>query len=404
MKIVFVHQNLPGQFKHVANWFGKHPDHQAAFITMRTDRDIPGVRRVSYKLHRQPNPKNHHYLIRTETAVLHGQAVVRALMDLQKDGFTPDIVVGHSGWGEILYAKELLPKAALLSYSEFYYLTSGADIGFDPSAPQDLDSKFRTVTRNAHFLLSLAACDAALAPTEWQRSVHPPEFHSKFEVIHEGIDTALLKPDPQASFTLPDGRVLTAADKVVTYVARNLEPYRGFPTFIRALPPVLDAHPDAQVLVVGGNEVSYGAAPEGGGTWRDKMLEEVPLDTSRVHFLGKLPYLDYIKVLQVSSAHVYLTFPFVLSWSALEAMSIGCLMVGSRTAPVEEVIEDGVNGVLVDFFKPEDVAEKINAALSDRGAFAHMRAAARETVLERYEVRKCLNRQLSLIHRLTDSR
>jgi glycosyltransferase involved in cell wall biosynthesis len=405
VKIAFIHQNMPGQFKHLAQWFGQQKEHEAVFITMRKDRDIPGVLRLSYRLHRQPDPKIHHYLLRTEAAVLHGQAVVRALQDLQKSrGFVPDVVVGHSGWGETLFVKELFPQTRLLAYSEFYYRSQGADIGFDPSEPTELDSRFRSQIRNTHFLQSLVHCDRAWAPTQWQRSVHPAEFHSKIEVVHEGIDTAHMSPNPQAEFVLPNGRRLTVADEVVTYVARNLEPYRGFPTFIRALPRILEQRPNAQVVVVGGDEISYGSGPKEGGTWRQKMLAEVPFDHSRVHFLGRVPYESFRSILQISSAHIYLTYPFVLSWSMLEAMSCGCLIIGSSTPPVMEAIEDGVNGTLVDFFKPEDVADKVVAALADPQAAAPLRRAARETVLERYELSKCFDKQLNIIRSLADAR
>jgi glycosyltransferase involved in cell wall biosynthesis len=194
--------------------------------------------------------------------------------------------------------------------------------------------------------------------------------------------------------------VLSRADEVVTYSVRNLEPYRGFPNFIRALPKLLELRPDATVLVVGGDEVSYGRSAPGGKSWRETMLEEVPLDPKRVHFLGKLPYAQYRSVLQISSAHIYLTRPFVLSWSCIEAMAAGCLIIGSATPPVQEVIEDGVNGYLVDYHSPEAIARKTAEALSAGAALDPIRKRARETVLERYSLDKCLPAQLRLLKSL----
>lgn len=400
MKIVFIHQNMPGQFKHLARWFGRQREHQTVFITQRKDRSIEGVKRVTYERHREPSPQAHHYLYRTEDAVLHGQGVVRPMLGMRDSGFIPDIIIGHAGWGETLFCKDIFPKTPLVNYCEFFYHGQGVDIGFDPSDKPDMDNILRTRIRNTHFLHALQACDRGWSPTAWQRSVHPAEYHAKINVVHEGIDTVTLAPDPEARFTLPNGRELRAGDEVVTYVSRNLEPYRGFPTFMRSLPAILAARPQAQVVVVGGDGVSYGSAPADGKTWREVMLAEVQVDPERVHFLGHVPYGDFRKVLQVSAAHVYLTYPFVLSWSMLEAMSSGCLIIGSRTPPVEEAVEDGVNGVLVDFFRPEEVADRVIAALADPGAFQDIRRNARETVRDRYELTRCFNQQLDMIREL----
>lgn len=395
--IVFLHQNMPGQFKFLAGWFGRKQGWRSFFVTRRKDREIPGVRRAVYDLHRQPNPNIHPYLARMDAAVLHGQAVGRKLLAMRNHGITPDLIIGHSGWGETLYCKDVFPDTPLLVYSEFFYRAKGADMDFDPESSPDINALMRARTRNASFLMSLEAADAVWCASEWQKSLHPPEYFPRTEVIHEGIDTTLLRPDPEARFALPDGRVLTPRDEVVTYVARNLEPYRGFPTFIRALPRILERRPNATVLVVGADGVSYGAKPDDFDTWRDKMLAEVPLDLSRVHFLGGLVYGDYRRVLQVSSVHVYLTYPFVLSWSMLEAMSTACLIVGSRTAPVEEVIEDGVNGLLVDFHDPDAVADRVLAALEDPDAYAAVRKAARRTIQQRYNLQQCFDRQKEMI-------
>ncbi len=398
--IVFVHQNMPGQFKFLARWFGGQNGWRTVFITKRNDRELPGVRRLIYTLHREPSRAIHPYLGSAESAVLYGQAVARKLIALRDQGITPDLIVGHSGWGETLYCKDVFPNTPLLTYSEFFYRAKGGDMDFDPNAPPSLDAQMRARTRNSVFLISLEAADAVWCASEWQRSVHPREYDPLIKVIHEGIDTTLFKPDPEITFTLPNGRVLTCQDEVVTYVARNLEPYRGFPTFMRALPRLLERRPEATVLVVGAEGISYGAKPEGYDTWRACMEAEVDFDRSRVHFLGGLMYGDYRRVLQISSAHIYLTYPFVLSWSMLEAMSAGCLIVASRTAPVQEVMEDGVNGLLVDFFSPDEVADRVVAALADPDAFASVRAAARKTIQDRYDLRLCFDKQLDMIRRL----
>jgi glycosyltransferase involved in cell wall biosynthesis len=224
-------------------------------------------------------------------------------------------------------------------------------------------------------------------------------------VIHEGVDSTVARPDPTARLILAnESRVeFKAGDEIVTYVARNLEPYRGFPSFMRSLPKILAARPNARVLIVGGDEVSYGARLPQGESYKKRLLAELgdSLDLSRVHFLGKIPYGAFIKVLQVSRVHVYLTYPFVLSWSMLEAMSAGCLIVGSRTQPVQEVLHHGANGLLVDFFSPDEIADRVTAALEDRLAFESLRQNARQTVLDRYDLRSvCLPAHLRLLNML----
>ena len=268
-------------------------------------------------------------------------------------------------------------------------------------AGADVRASERARARNAHLLLGLECCDDGISPTEWQKRQHPAAFWPKISVVFDGIDTDVVRPDPAAGFTLPSGRILTRGDEVVTYVARNLEPYRGFPSFMRAVPDILRRRPSAQILIVGGDDVSYGRSPLNGKTWRETMLEEVgPLDPSRVHFLGKLPYQRYLSMLQVSSAHVYLSAPFVLSWSCLEALAARCVIVGSATPPVQEVIEDGRNGLLVDFFSPTEIAERVAEALARRHAMDAIRRRARDTVLERYDLSKCLPRQIRIVREL----
>lgn len=301
-----------------------------------------------------------------EDAVLHGQAVARILLQLKKSGWRPDAILAHPGWGETLYAKDVFPDARLVHYCEWYYNAPPldgldqvdranwpyADIGFDPEFPVEFDDLSRIRSWNALHLLNLNNCDVGISPTHWQKKQHPQAYLDKIVVAHEGIDTENLGPDPHAVFKTPSGEVLKANDPnkpVITYVARNLEPYRGFHTFMRALPAVQREHKNAHVLIVGGDDVSYGSRPKDAKSWKAKMLAEVgsQLDPTRTHFLGKVPYADYKRVLQVSSAHVYLTCPFVLSWSCLEAMATGCLMVASDTAPVREVLAHGQQGLLV---------------------------------------------------------
>lgn len=400
MRILFVHQNTPGQYKHLVRRFAADPAHQVAFIG-KAQRSISGARTVVYRPSREAGAATHPYIHLFEGQILHGQGAVRAGLALQKDGFTPDVICAHPGWGEALFLKDVFPDAKLMLYCEFFYKSDGSDVGFDPERPVTLDARCRIRTKNAALLVGLEAADWGVSPTQWQWRQHPAVFRPRISVVHDGVDTDLCRPDPAATVTLPDGRVLSRADEVVTYVARNLEPYRGFPTFMRAAAELLRRRPNLRILVVGGDEVSYGAPPAEGGTWRERMTAETQPDPARIHFLGKIPYDAFLSVLRVTRAHIYLTYPFVLSWSMLEAMACGAVIVGSDTPPVAEVIEDGRNGLLVDFFDPKAVADRVEEALDDPVGMATVAAAARRTVVERFDLASvCLPVQIRLLEDL----
>ena len=401
MKILFVHQNFPGQYLHLARYLGAMPGNEVVFITQRTDAELPGVRKVLYKPAREVTRGVHHYLRETEAGVLNAQNVARTALELKEKGFVPDVMLGHNGWGEIWYLKEVFPNTPLIAYFEFFYRLHGADVGFEPGPPAIFDVGPRIRTKNIGNLLALDIADYGQVPTSWQKSLYPKEYQSKIHIVHEGVDTQILVPDQGATVTIPNTDItLTTDNEVVTYVSRNLESYRGFPSFMRSLPAILAKRPKAHVLIVGGDDVSYGPKLAGDKNFRQVMLEELgdSLDLSRVHFLGKVPYSSFVKILQISTVHVYLTYPFVLSWSMLEAMSTGCVIVGSRTPPVEEVIHDGENGLLVDIFKPAEIAQRVIDVLSDRTAFHAIRVNARNTIIDQYDLRSlCLPAQIRLM-------
>lgn len=402
MKVLFIHQNFPGQFKHIVQYLAQQSGVEVLAIGRDSAPGLPGVRLLRYKPHRQASAGTHPYARTFESAALHGQEVLRLLLDLKRQGYQPDVIVAHPGWGETLYAKEAFPSTRLIHFCEFYYHAHGADANFDPEFPLSIDVAARIRSRNALHLLNLENCDQAITPTQWQHSLHPKAYQDKIQVIHEGVDTANLGPSPSATLRLPSGEILKAGDPVVTYVARNLEPYRGFHSFMRALPQLLKQHPTCQVVIVGGDGVSYGSAPKDASSWRSKLLAEHPLDLSRVHFLGKVPFSVYKQVLQVSAAHVYLTYPFVLSWSLLEAMASGCLIIGSDTAPLHEVIQHDQNGLLVDFFDSDKIAEMVLAALGSPEKVRGIRERAQSSA-SAYGLDVGVKRYLELL-KITESR
>lgn len=379
----------------------------AQVIGIGESRNIPKQKNtpfpiLGYKTPPGPGPNTHKYIKPFEGQIRRGQTLVRALLEL-KQKFTPDIICGHHGWGETMFLKEVFPDAKQLTFLEFYYNSKGADVDFDPEFPNEFDDQFRIRVKNAPILLSLDAMDWGVSPTEWQRSQFPKPFRPFIDTIHDGIETQRLVPNPDATLTFSsDGQQKTVSrqeDEIITFVNRNLEPYRGFHVFMRALPEILRRRPNARVLIVGGDDVSYGKRPEN-GTYREIMMAEVgdKIDLSRVHFIGKLAYEDFITMLQVSSCHVYLTYPFVLSWSFLEAMSAECRIVASATQPVTEVMKDGETGLLVDFFDPAALAEAVDRTLSDPEAARVRAKAARELVVKRYDLHSvCLDQHVALI-------
>ena len=387
MRVLVIHQNFPGQFGHLVSTWTQRPGWDVRALGRDISPGLPGFDRLlRYTPARSGRADQHPYLRQMEAATLHGQATARAMMVLRKSGYSPDVIVAHPGWGETLYAKDVYPNARLVHLCEWYYTAQGADLGFDPEFPVSFDARARIRTWNALHTLNLTNCDAAVAPTHWQKSRHPEIFQSKISVQHEGIATHELGPDDGATVTTPSGVTLRAGDvdrPIITYVARNLEPYRGFHIFMRALERIQQIEPRCHALIVGGDDVSYGQRPSrakgnsgSARNWREHMLQQVKLDPNRTHFMGHLPRDPYLRVLQVSDAHVYLTYPFVLSWSLLEAMACGAPIVASDTAPVREVMRDGINGRLVDFFDVEAMAETVVSTIRSENANVKSRMQA----------------------------
>lgn len=408
MHILFIHQNFPAQFRHIAAHLAANSEHFVVAMgdkknLNRPEAQIAGLKVVSYELSRGIQPATHRYLHGPEENILRGQAVVRACMELKQQGFKPQLIVSHAGWGECLFLRDIFPEARILGYFEFYYHAEGKDVGFDPEFATDFDRRFLLRIRNATHLLTWTNVDWGWSPTQWQKSLFPAEYQPKIEVIHEGIDTTKVKPNANALFTLPNGRVLTRDDEVLTLVNRALEPYRGFHIFMRALPEIQRQRPNAITLIVGSDKVGYGASPKNAQHWREAMLAELgdKLDLSRIHFVGQLAYNQYLHLLQVSRAHVYLTYPFVLSWSMLEAMAAGCVLIASATPPVLEVVNDQQNGLLFDFFDVGKLTKHAVAVLAEPERFRHLAEAARATIVERYDVNTViLPAQIAFIQRL----
>ncbi len=411
MRILFVHQNFPGQFKFLAPALAFDPANQVVAMTMRkvTVESWQGVRLAPYAPERGSAKEVHPWVSDFETKTIRGEACFRAALRLKEQGFFPEVIIAHPGWGESLFLKDVWPEAKLGIYCEFYYHKEGTDMGFDPEFPSKSDGDAcRLRLKNLNNLLHFQVADAGLSPTAWQKSTFPEPFRSIISVIHDGIDTEVVAPNANIALALGGNVVLTKKDEVITFVNRNLEPYRGYHIFMRALPEILRRRPRARVLIVGGDKVSYGAKPESGHTWKALFAQEVRPqisdgDWARVHFLGNIPYSQFISLLQLSTVHLYLTYPFVLSWSLLEAMSAGCAIVASDTRPVHEAIRHDETGQLVNFFDVGGVAEKVCALIDNPAERARLGANARAYAMSHYDLKSvCLPRQLAWVKGLTD--
>jgi glycosyltransferase involved in cell wall biosynthesis len=386
-----IHPNFPGQFKLLARELAERNGWDIVGLG-NGERPAQETKHLSYLHYNHPTGPAEAVFPMAQGQAEHarrGSTVADMLLSLKDKGYSPDVILAHPGWGDALFVREVFPDTRFIAYMEYYYRSRGSDIDFDPEFPvPQSDVRFASL-RNSTNLQAFAEASQSITPTQFQASLFPDVIRSRLDIVHEGIDTQAIAPSPTASFRLSDGRVLSRSDEVVTYVSRSLEPYRGFHVFMRALPKLMRRRPKAQFVIVGREGVSYGRRHPSGKSWKAVLLEEVgrDLDLSRVYFVGNLGYGDYLDLLRISSAHLYLTYPFVLSWSFLEAMACGCAMVGSATAPVLEVLEDGVNGRTVGFFDRAALVETVNELLDDPPQRDKLARAARETVIERYDFR-----------------
>lgn len=394
MKILFLHRSYPSQFKIPAIALSCDPRNTVMFITNDKVTELQGITKYVYDLPKE-TLSGHPYLGFFEKDILHGKAAANVAMKLKQQGIIPDIIIGHS-WGTSLFIKDVFPDVPFICYFEWFNKTKNSVIDFDGSEPS-LQEKEILKLNNSRVLIDLNSCDAGFTPTHWQKSQFPKEFQDKLSVIHDGIDTQLCKPDNEAVFFIEGKNIkLTAQDEVVTYATRGLEPMRGFPQFMEAVDKLLKSRPNAHFVIAGHDVAAYGKTLEE-GTYKELMLKKFDIDLSRVHFVDHLPYKEYLNLLQVSSVHVYLTYPFFLSWSFLEAMSVGCCIVGSKTPPVEEVMEDGYNGLLTDFFNVDELVEKIEFALQNKDKMQVVRNNARQTIIDKYSMEVCLPQQIKFI-------
>lgn len=398
MNILFLHRDFPGQFKYLAPEIAQNPLNLVLFLT--AEDKIPSVAGINKLVYKTPSKSNqcHPFAQNFEDNVLHGRAAAEIGVAMKQKGIIPDIIVGHS-WGLTMFMKDVFPDVPALTYFEWFWNAQGAVVGFD-GKELSTDKKAELRASNAQTLIDLCSCDGGITPTEWQKSQFPKDFHDKIKVIHDGVDTEFCKPDANATFFIQDKNLtLSAKDEVITYATRGMEPYRGFPQVMEAIEKLQKLRTNAHFIIGGEDRVCYGEKLSH-GSYKQMMLKKLDLDLSRIHFVGGLTFNDYLKILQISSVHIYSTMPFVLSWSILEAMACECCVVASSTAPVLEVMKDNENGLLFDFYNVNELVEKVEFALNNPAKAAEIRKNARLAVIEKYELKDCLIKQLEYMQSL----
>jgi glycosyltransferase involved in cell wall biosynthesis len=399
MRILFAHNSFPAQFAHLAAKLAADPAHEVVFLSSTAHKRIPRVKLRRITATRKASASTHYYLQPLENAVLLGQAAFRECEKLIREGFRPDVIYAHAGFGPGLFLRDVFPDVPLIGYFEWFYKSERSDADFLARGGLSPDIRLRIRMRNAGLLLELTQCDCGVCPTAFQRSQFPPEFQRKLVTLHDGVDTEYFKPGEERGgrprIPIPD---LPVDAPIVTYTARGLEPYRGFPQFLQAIALIQQRHPAIHAIIVGSDRVFYSPSAPAGKTYKALMLERLPdLDHRRLHFVDFLDLKSYRSVLQASAVHVYLTVPFVLSWSLIEAMATGCTIVASDTAPVREVIAHDVTGLLADFRSPSAIADRVMQALSDPTLACRLGAAARARAVDRFALSSLLPRQLALL-------
>ncbi len=406
MKILFIHQNFPAQYRRLIPALLKRGDSLVAISQQKTG-TIEGVVNLNYSLQRGNLPQQHPWLISVESAVLRAEAVAKRCQQLKNKGYTPDVILIHTGWGEALFIKDIWSDVKVIGFFEYFYPTEKKIANFDPEFPIAQDTLFQFRMKNSLLLSSLESCDIGVTSTQWQHSLFPQAYKNKIVVLHEGINTKIAKPNKKVRLHLANiKKIFSKKTPIITFVSRNLEPARGYHRFIRALPIIQKYYPNVHIIIVGGEGNSYSKELKQEKSYKQLFLNEVKdkLDMSKIHFLGKVSYTSYINILQISTVHVYLSYPFFISWSLLEAMSISCRIVAANTKPIKEVLQNKKSGLLVDFFSTEELVSQVINILHKPEKYRLMGREARKHILKKFDFETViLPQQLQLIDENTHS-
>ena len=401
MNILFIHNNFPGQYRRIVEYLKRFPEVNISAATLKSNDYESNILRARFEPHREVTQGIHPAVVATEKAVILGQAAYTKLSELKKTMASPDIILFHSGPGASLFLRDLFPSTKLLGYFEWYYRSHGSDGEFLENEIYDANAELRIRMSNTPILHDLVSMDWGQTPTRFQQQQFPQIFQDKLECLHDGVDTNFFSPSSNTTVRVGN-LVFTEQQEIITYVARGMEEYRGFPQFMEAVSELQKRRPNLQVIILGSDRVAYGASRKDGKSFRSWALSRFKFDRDRLHFLGLQPLGVFRDLMRISSAHIYLTVPFVLSWSLLEAMSSGALIVASDTPPVLEVIDHEINGLLVPFFDVEALVEQTNNVLDNQSEYQTLRENARRTILDHYDTADLLPRYKTLIENVSN--
>jgi len=394
MHVLFIHQNFPAQFGHIAAYLVQRKGFRATFVSEQPPGNDGGIERIQYKIAGGATAQTHYCSRSYENAIWHSHAIYDALA--ARPDIRPDLVVAHSGFLSTVFLRELY-DCPIVNYFEYFYHTTGADLDFRPDFPYPAINKLRAGARNAVLLMDLEDCDAGYSPTRWQRGLFPRLFQDKVRTIFDGIDTSVWRPQPGLPRTIGDRSVRDDV-RIVSYVSRGMESIRGFDIFMQAAKRICQRRGDVLFVVVGEDRVCYGGDLDftGGQSFKQWVLARDDYELSRFVFTGLMPTPELVKLFSITDLHIYLTVPFVLSWSLMDALACGATVLASNTAPVREMIDHGRNGLLTDFFDADALADAACRVLDAPRDFKHLGQAGVELIGERYSLEVCLPRMLHL--------
>lgn len=397
MHVLFVHKNFPAQFGYIARHLVKAHGFECTFVSQRPPGDAGGVRRIQYRLRGAANRQTHFCSRSFENFTWHSHAVYDAMKSHPE--VKPDLVVGHSGFGSTLFLADLY-DCPIINYFEWYYHAGGADFDFRPEFPSHELMALRARSRNAMLLADLENCATGYCPTQWQRSQMPEVYQHKLRTLFDGIDTSLWRPDrldPSQPRKIGD-RTVPPGMKIVTYVSRGFESLRGFDIFMKVAKRICDRRKDVVFACVGSDRVCYGGDLQHvkERSFREHVLANDEYDLERILFLGTMPTNQLADLLNLSDLHIYLTAPFILSWSLMNSLSCGCTVLASDTEPVREMIDHGRNGLLAPFFDVDGLVAQAMQVLDDPAAFQALGTAGADMIRERYSLAKVVPEMLEM--------
>ncbi len=399
MHILFVHKNFPAQFGQIATYLARNDGCECTFLSEREVADTPEIRQVRFTPSGGAREETHYCSRTFENQTWRSYAAYDAMR--RRPELRPDLIVSHSGFVSSLFLRELYPDVPHISYFEFFYHPHQSEMDFRSDLPlPDSDDYLRARLRNAQLLIDLNHCDAGYAPTDFQRSRLPSEYSTKVQTIFDGIDTDFWAPNPtrpRPTMTFGDVKI-PPHHRLLTYVSRGFESMRGFDIFLQVADAVCRQRSDVSVVIVGEDRVAYGGDNRftNGLTFKEWTIQQHQPNLDRIHFVGRLPPSQLTQLLALSDLHLYLTVPFVLSWSLMNALSCGCTVLASDTAPVREVIREGENGFLCDFFNVQGFTEQALAILEKPEAHRELGESARQRMLREYALPVCLEKMRRL--------